>query len=521
MKYVLTIDLGTSGPKVALFDENISCIDYAFKEVELILSEGGGAEQRPSDWTEAISYCIVSLLQKNGIPATDILAINCSSQWSGTIPLDAEGTPLHNAIIWMDSRGADEVKNQVGGFPEVEGYRIDNIIEFIRLTGGAPGKTGKDPVGHILYLKHRLPHVYAKANKVVEPKDYLNFWLSGKLISSYDCITLHWCTDNRDIHNIKYHNGLLKRTGLDREKLLDLVPANSVLGTVRTEIAEKFGLSPQTVVVSGTPDVHAAAVGSGAVNDFETHLYIGTSSWLVCHVPFKKTDLLHNMATIPSAIPGRYLVANEQETTGACLNFLKNNLFYPKDDISNEEAPADFYQRLDKLAEKSPAGSNGLIFFPWLYGERSPMEDHHVRGGFFNLSLQHTRADWVRAVYEGIAMNTRWLLVYVEKMVGKRLESVNFIGGGARSDIWCQIIADVYNRPIKQLADPITAGSRGVALLAWQAIGKIDYSDFGKNVEIKKIYMPNPHNKTLYNERFAIFMEHYKLNQKLWKKLNP
>ena len=273
-------------------------------------------------------------------------------------------------------------------------------------------------------------------------------------------------------------------------------------------------------VISGTPDVQSAAIGSGAVKDYEGHFYVGTSSWLVCHVPFKKTDMFHNMGTIPSALPGRYLIANEQENAGNCLNFLKNNLLYYADELSTGAAPKDFYKLIDVIAKKVPAGSDGLYFLPWLYGERSPVDDHSVRGGFYNLSLNHNRTHMMRAVLEGVGLNARWLLMYVEKMTGKNFEAINFIGGGANSEVWSQIVADIFNRPIKQMKEPLMSNSRGTAILALLALNMISIEDVSKVVEPKKVFEPNPNNRALYDEMFGRFVEIYTKNKPLFAKLN-
>ena len=239
------------------------------------------------------------------------------------------GATLGNAIIWMDARGAPYVKRITSGPLRLEGFGIDKLWTWIRLTGGIPSASGKDPIAHILFLKHEKPDIYQAAYKFLEPKDYLNLRLTGRYAASYDSITLHWVTDNRQIDRIDYHDGLLRMAGLDRDTLPDLKPAVDILGPLMPESAEALGLPPGLPVVMGTPDLHSAAIGSGAVQDYEAHLYIGTSSWLTCHVPFKKTDLLHNMAAIPSAIPGRYFIANEQETAGGCLAFLRDNILFP------------------------------------------------------------------------------------------------------------------------------------------------------------------------------------------------
>ncbi|MCW5907369.1 MAG: FGGY-family carbohydrate kinase [Chitinophagales bacterium] len=517
---ILTIDLGTSGPKVSLFDTKARCIGYAFEEVPLLLSEGGGAEQRPSDWLNAIKTCYKRLVAETGANTKNIIAANCTAQWSGTVCVDKNGNELMNSIIWMDTRGAEYVKQLTHGPIRVEGYGVGKIMKWIRLTGGGPTKSGKDSIAHILYIKNKLRETYDRTYKFLEPKDYLNLWLTGRFCASYDSITLHWVTDNRDISNITYHDGLLQLSGIDKEKLPELVPANSVIGTVSKTIADELNLNYDVKVVSGTPDLQSAAIGSGAIRDFEGHMYIGTSSWLVCHVPFKKTDVFHNMGTIPSAIPGRYIIANEQETAGACLNFLKNNLLYHNDEFYTQPAPEDFYKMVDRAVARVAPGSEGVLFLPWMYGERSPVDDHYVRGGFYNLSLSNNREHIMRAVLEGVSLNARWLLMYVEKMIVREFDSINFIGGGANSAVWSQIIADILNRPVKQVKEPLMANSRGTAMLALMALGMMDADTAAKAVEINKVFEPNKQNKTLYDERFERFVEIYNRNKPIWMKLN-
>jgi xylulokinase len=278
---------------------------------------------------------------------------------------------------------------------------------------------------------------------------------------------------------------------------------------------------PENVqVVIGSPDIHSAAIGSGAVRDFEPHLYIGTSSWITCHVPFKKTDLIHSIAALPSAIPGRYLLTDAQECAGACLQYLRDNILFHQDELSNGEKPANAYKLFDQITERTPAGSGKLIFTPWLYGERAPVDDRFVRGGFFNQSLQTTREHMVRAVFEGVAYNSRWLLGYVEGLIGKRVEAVNMVGGGAKSDIWCQIHADVMNRPIRQMKDPIEVNVRGAALLASAALGHVHYEDIASRVPVAKTYMPNPEHRKTYDELFREFTAIYESNKKIFARLN-
>lgn len=517
---ILTIDLGTSGPKVSVYNAHTDLIDSAFETNQVILKDHGGAEQDTAEWTQSITKAYQTIKARGLFNPKHIRAVNVTAQWSGTVPVDKNGNAIMNAIIWMDSRGAEYAHEVTNGLIKVDGYSVFKMLKWVKLTGGGPTKSGKDSISHILYLKNKLPDIYAKAYKFLEPKDFLNAWISGQICSSFDAITVHWVTDNRDISNIKYSDDLLKMAGVEREKLPDLLPPNSIVGKVSKAFAQAFELDEECVVVSGSPDTHSAAIGSGAVHDFEPHLYIGTSSWLLAHVPFKKTDLLHNMGCIPSSIPGKYLLMNEQECAGNNLNFLKNNILFPKDELNDEDAPKDFYKQLDKMADRIPAGSEGLVYLPWLYGERSPVDDHYARGGFYNMSLNHTRAHFARAIFEGVAFNSRWLLGYAEKMMGQQCKAVRFIGGGANSAVWCQIFADVFDRPIHQVSDPVHANSKGSALLAAVAMKWIDYKDISTLSKVENVYEPNPANKVLYDDRFNTFVKIYNRNKSIFHKLN-
>ncbi|HNN13334.1 MAG TPA: FGGY-family carbohydrate kinase, partial [Anaerolineales bacterium] len=174
----------------------------------------------------------------------------------------------------------------------------------------------------------------------------------------------------------------------------------------------------------------------------------------------------------------------------------------------------------DQIAQRTSAGSEGLIYMPWLYGERTPVEDRFVRGGFFNLSLHTNREHMIRAVFEGVAYNARWLLKYVEQFNGKPANAINMVGGGAKSEIWCQIHADVLNRPMRQMKDPIEANLRGASLLAAASLGYIRYDDIGSRVPVAKTFTPNPDHRKLYDELFREFLVIYENNKKMYARLN-
>jgi xylulokinase len=513
-RHVLAIDLGTSALKVALVSMTGEVVAAEQETHDVTLLPGGGAEQDPRRWWDLITKASARLMARGNVQGGEVAAVACTAQWSGTVAVDANGRPLRDAIIWMDSRGAPYVRQITGGPVAVQGYGVDKLARWLRATAGIPAQSGKDPIAHILWLKHREPETYQRAHLFLEPKDWLNTQLTGRAAASYDSIALHWVTDNRNPDRIRYDPALLRLAGIDRAKLPELVAATDILGPLSPDPAQALGVPAGIPVVAGTPDLQSAAIGSGATRDYQAHLYVGTSSWLTCHVPVKKTDLMHNMASLPSPIPGRYFVANEQETAGAALTFLRDRVLF------GDGAPADAYREFDRMAGQAPPGANGVIFTPWLYGERTPVEDRFVRGGFHNLSLSACRDDLVRATFEGIALNTRWLLGAVDRFTKHRMEPIRFIGGGARSQVWCQIFADVLGRTIEQVADPVNANARGAGMLAAVALGELTFDQVPDRVQVARSYPPDPAHKALYDELFREFTGLYRRNRKAHARLN-
>lgn len=519
-KYVLAIDLGTSGPKVALVSSDFEPVATAFEPIATHLLENGGAEQDPVEWQQAIDRAVQRLLGQDLVAREDIFAAGCTAQWSGTVPVDPEGRPLTRAIIWMDSRGVEQIRDLNRGALKIEGYNPRKIARWLRLTGGAPGHSGKDPVAHILYLKAKHPDLYALTYKFLEPKDYLNLWLTGRFVSTHEAMTLHWVTDNRKIDQIRYDRQLLQITGLEHEKLPEMIRSTDLVGTLKSDIASKWGLSEKVKVIGGTPDFHAVIIGAGAIRDYDPCLCIGTSTFLSCHYPRKKTDIFHNIAALPAGIPGKYVIMNEQEISGGALEFLKNNILFPMDDLIAPSGGQNVYALLDALAASVEPGSDGLIFTPWLYGERTPVEDAFVRGGFYNMKLTTTRAHLVRAVMEGVAYNTRWLLKYVEKLAGRRFTAINTVGGGALSVVWCQILADVLQREIRQVKEPRYANVMGAAALALVAEQMMTWEEIAAKALISRVFKPQPANAPVYDRMFKAFLDIYNRNKGIYAQLN-
>jgi xylulokinase len=517
---VLAWDLGTSGAKAALVTASGRVLGSEFEPTELLLYPGGGAEQRPDEWWEAELRASERLLARELVPRSSIVAIGVTAQWSGIVPVGADGKALMNAVIWMDSRGAPYVREITRGPIRIAGYAPHKLFRWVRLTGGAPVHSAKDSFGKLIYVKRALPAIYERTRAFLSPKDYLTMRLTGRMVATFDSIADYWVTDNRDPDRIGYVPALVAWSGVDRDKLPELCASTDVVGPLLSEHRDRLGLSGNVLVVGGAPDVHCAAVGAGTTRDYEPHLYVGTSSWIAAHVPKKKTDIWNNMAALPSAIPGRYLLMNAQETAGACLVQLRDRLFWAPDELDNGKAPPNAFELFDRAAERSPAGANHLLFLPWLYGERTPVEDPHLRAALFNYSLAHQRSDVIRAVLEGVALNARWLFGKVENFCGRRVDELRLIGGGAESSLWSRIFADVLDRPVLRVEKPQLSNLRGAGLIAWVGLGELGWNDVPERVPVRERVEPNPSHRSVYDERYAEFAELHRRTRSLFSRMN-
>ena len=515
---VLAVDLGTSGCKTALVSLKGKVLAWAFEPVSLHVLPHGGAEQDPADWWAAFLSTARKVLAKRGPHEAPVVAVCCSCQGEGTIPIDERGEPLSRALLWMDMRGAEALRRHVRGLVNVAGYDALKLWKWLRLTGGAPALSGKDPAGHMLFIRDEWPQVYKRTAKFLNVLDFLVLRLTGRCVATQDSILTSWVTDNRDAEKIAYHPGLLRGSGIEPEKFPELVRCTDVVGTLRREVAGQLGLPWSTPVVAGAVDTTAAAIGSGAVADFDAHLYIGTSSWIAAHVPFKKTDVDASIASVPCAIPGRYLMVAMQTSAGANLTFLRDKVLYHTDELLQEAHQPDVYKILDQIAARVPAGSRGLVYTPWLFGERSPVEDRTLRAGLFNLSLEHSREDIIRAFLEGVALNTRWLMEPVGRFLGQKPKTLTIVGGGGASSLWCQIFADVLDVKVRQLEDPQQANALGAAAIAAVGLGLMRFDEVPQRTARAAEYEPNPAHREVLDESFSTFLELHRRLSPLYRR---
>ncbi|MFG1921245.1 FGGY-family carbohydrate kinase [Cryptosporangium sp. NPDC048952] len=521
---VLAIDLGTSGVKAALVAADGTVTGWAEREIKLHVLPGGGAEQDPRDWWDALAEVVADLGRAHPDHLRAITTICSSTQGEGTIPVDAAGEPLTRCITWLDMRGASHLRKQFGGFPAMDGIALRRIPRWLRLTGGMPSTTGKDPAAHMLYVRDEMPDVYERTVSFLNVLDWINLKLTGRTVATVDSILTSWVTDNRRPGNIRYSPALVADSGIDRDKFPPIVACTEVIGELSREAAAHLGLPLATQVVAGAIDNTAAAVGAGTVADNQPHLYIGTSSWIAAHVRRKKTDVRAQIASVPCAVPDRYLMTALQATAGANLTWLRDKVVEFDDPLVSAghvtRDEGSIFDAFDRILPSVPPGANGVLYTPWLYGERAPVDDPRLRAGFFNISLDTNRSDLLRAVFEGVAFNTRWLTAAVDRFLGSPMTSLVITGGGARSDAWCQIFADVLGVEIRRDARPVAVNARGAGWIGAVGAGLVTFSEIGGLAQNDHCFHPDAAKRAVYDELFATYRTLHKQLAPVYRRLN-
>ena len=511
--WILAVDLGTGGPKTGAVSLRGEVLAQSHAAVRTRYTPDGGAVQDPNDWWLAIQDGVREVVESKAASVDDLAGVGITGQWGSTVPVGTDGRAVGDCLLWADTRGGAFASKAVGGPVSLFGYSPGNMVRWIQITGGAPSPNGADPLGHELYLRHREPETYAATTTLLEPLDYLGACFTGRIAATPASMILSWLTDNRPGAAPGYVPELVRRSGRDPKRLPQLLSTGAVLGDIAPEVAHELGV-PSVPVITGVPDLHTAFLGSGAVAPYEAHVTISTTSWIACEVPFKRTDVIHQMATVPGLRRDAYLVANNHETAGVCLQWLRESV------LGGDGVAPPSYEELCRLAGAARPGSGGAIFTPWLKGERTPVEDRTLRAGFLNISMATDRAQLVRSVLEGVAFNARWLLDAVEGFVRRPLPALRILGGGAASDLWCQIHADVLGRRIERVADPMYANLRGAAIFAGMSLGKFSLDEVGEMVRVTSVFEPDPQARAVYEPMYREFKHLYDRLHGVYARLN-
>lgn len=454
MKYLIGVDIGTSGTKTVLFDTQGHTVASHTIEYPMAQPANGWAEQDPEDWWRASAGSIRAVMEKSGVSARDVKGVGLSGQMHGLVMLDADQQVLRPAIIWCDQRTAAEctqITERVGA------RRLIEITANPALTGFTASK--------ILWVRGHEPELYAKCRHILLPKDYVRLRLTGVFATEVsDASGMQLL----DVPRRCWSEEVLDKLEIDPELLPAVYESPVVSGSVTAGAAAITGLAEGTPVVGGAGDNAAAAVGTGVVSDGLAFTTLGTSGVVFAHTSGIRIDPLGRVHTFCCAVPGAWHVMGVTQAAGLSLKWFRDNFCQPEMEAARlmEKDP---YALMDQQAALVPPGANGLLYLPYLMGERTPHLDPDCRGVFFGLSAIHTRRDLLRAVMEGVAYSQRDS-VEVMRSMGIGIDRMTACGGGGRSRLWRQMLADVYGCPIGT-APSKEGPALGVAILAGVGAG--------------------------------------------------
>lgn len=533
---ILTYDIGTTGVKTCLFrlsepdspeGASVSLEDASFAGYTLSVLPNGGVEQNPREWWEAMCKTTRQLADRRPEACAQIAGISFCAQAQSVVLLDEAARAVRPSMSYMDQRSGEVRQAHSGGGPKIAGVGLAFLLQSLYHTGVVAG-SDKDPVWKYLWVKENEPEIYAKTHKWLDVKDALVARMTGKFTMSQDSAFATLLMD-KNTKTPKFSMALMKRLGILPEHLPEIVASTAKVGTLLEEPAADLGLCQGIPVFSGGSDAALIGVGAGCVRPEMTHVYMGTSGWVSTVTDQNIVDTDAMIASVVGVQPGLYNYFAELETAGKCLEWVRDhlaldeiNIYLDKHHVADDPSSEykSLYDYMSKVISETPAGSGGVIFTPWLHGNRCPFEDAHARGMFFNIGLGTGKTELIRAVVEGVCYHMRWFLETIKKKL-KTGDRVRFVGGGALSPVTAGILADVLGVPVETVPEPQNVGAVGAALAVAVGLGRIaDLKDAEGLIKPDREYLPNPESRAVHEKNYAAFTRLYAANKKIFRHLN-
>lgn len=537
-KYVITYDIGTTGIKTCLIeiDNEIKILSSATEGYKLYVDDEtgvkGGSEQDADEWWNAMCVTTKEVFKKcKKVKKEQIEGISFCSAMQGLVLVDRDGKCIRRPMTYMDQRAREEIKKGIAHGFQIAGAEVTKLLKYLKYTG-AVSSSVKDPIWKYKWVEAHEPENFKKIYKWLDVKEYMILRCSGEFVMTNDSAFGTLLYDTR-----KGHEGWCKpicdMVGVNIEHMPPIKASTEKVGEVTKQAAEELGLAQGTAVYGGGGDASLIGVGAGATEIGDTHIYSGTSGWVGTVVPEQLVDAGAMMAAIVGANPENYNYFAELETSNKCMGWVKEHLAldeigvflkkygHKKDDL--EEQSFNLYDYLEEVIDRANPGSDGVIFTPWLHGNRCPFEDPNAAGMFFNIHLETGKTELIRAVVEGVCFHMRWMLERQEQKVAKykKTNSVRFCGGGALGAATCQILADILQRDVEVVDSPQNIGAVGAAACIAVGTGMISsMTEVKKLIPAKTVYHPNKANKDVYDRNFKVFKNLYKSNKENFAILN-
>ena len=518
--YVIAYDIGSTSNKTCLYrvSSGIDLLAEADEGYPLSFPENGGVEQNPEDWWNSMRAATPKVLDAAGLRPDQIAAVSFCSQMQGLILVDRNGGALRPAMSYMDKRAAAQHEAFQAGIIRLAGMNARRALISLKETGVVAASV-KDPVFRYAWVRENEPDIFARVHKWLDVKDYLVCRMTGRFTSSEDSAFATMLYDSR---RRRWSKRVCALHGVNMPQLPEIIRCTDRVGQLSEEAAADLGLSTGCAVFSGGGDSSLIGVGTGCTHVGDTHVYIGTSGWVSTIVDRSVVDAVSMIASVTGVQDGLYNYFAEMETAGKCFEWLRDNVVmdgigaYGGADCDKKELIGYMCEK----AESAPPGSNGVIFMPWLLGNRCPFEDADCRGGFFNVGLTAKKEDLIRAVMEGVLFHIRWMLECQAAKV-KTSPVLRLAGGGGRSPLLCQMLADITGREVECPEKPQNAGAKGAAALMAYGLGVISsLDDAGRFVLVKARYKPNHEAAKTYDAIYPVFKRLYRKNRGNFHLLN-
>jgi xylulokinase len=492
---LLGIDIGTSGTKTLICDDDGAVLATATAEHPIHSPKPGWSEQNPADWWHAVGVATKAVLKKAKLKPGDIKSIGLSGQMHGSVFLSDRPDPLRPALLWNDQRTGkqcDEITAKAGGREAL----ID-LVANPALTGFTAPK--------ILWVRQNEPKLYAKVKHILLPKDYIRYRMTGEYateVSDASGMLL------LDVRNRTWSDKLLNLLDIDKSLLGKLYESHEITGTLTSEAAKALGLAEGTPVVGGAGDQAAGAVGNGIVLSGVVSATLGTSGVVFAHADQPTLDPLGRVHTMCHAVAGKWCVFGCMLSAGGSFQWLRNTLGQAEVALAKKQKK-DPYELLIAEAETAPPGCEGLFFLPYLTGERCPHPDPAARGGWVGVTARTTRAMLIRSVVEGVTYGMRDAVEILRGM-NIPVAEVRASGGGARSAFWRQLQADVYKADLV-CTNAAEGPAYGVALLAGVGVGLWKDVETACKSTIERVTKVKPRKKfsDTYDKHFAVYDQLY------------
>lgn len=495
MKAYLTFDVGTTAVKICLFSQELQLLALSNEEYQLETGTEGRVELDAERYWQAICTGTRCVLAESQIHPHDIRAICVTTQGETLIPIGENGTPLRKAIVWLDERASHQAANLAS--------RCD-LAHFYQETG-LPEINGFLPLAKLMWLREQEPHVYENTKKFLLLEDYLLYRLTGTFVTekSLACST-GWFSLKTD----DYWHEILELAGVDIEKLPRLVkPGTALSSPILPQVQVELGLSPQTIVVTGAMDQAAGALGAGNLLPGCVTETTGTALAIGATLEQPNFDAPSRVTIYRHVRQGLYLMMPFCMTAGMFLKWFKDCFCQEEIQLARQQKRS-VYDVLDELAAQAPVGSGGLVALPYLTGKLQPQNNPNARGVFFGVGLDSGKPQFIRAIYEAIAFMLRENLELLERVNKYPISQLRSLGGGAKSDLWRQIKADITGIPVGKPAQTEST-SLGAAMLAAAGCGDVPSLDALLSQIDQQITWQSPSPCHVYEERYQTFCALY------------